>query len=53
MPQGIWKTVDPHSAVTFIDFASTGATIERGLLKPQRQWQKEGQLEELRVTVQK
>jgi hypothetical protein len=38
------EDIDPHSAVTFIDFASTGATIERGLIKPQRQWQKKGSL---------
>lgn len=40
--------MDPHSAVTFITFATSGAMIERGLISPQYSWQPAGQLDQLK-----
>lgn len=42
------EDLDPQSAVTFIDFATSGAMIEKGLIKAQYSWQPEGQLDQLK-----
>lgn len=42
------EIMDPHSAVTFITFATSGAMIERGLIRPQYSWQPTGQLDQLK-----
>lgn len=42
---------DPHTSVTFLTFATSGAKINEGLLDRQGSWQSTGQIEEVRRTV--
>ena len=42
---------DPHSVVTFINFATSGAKTGDGLLSQQYDWQTSGQIDEVRNTI--
>ena len=42
---------DPHTSVTFLTFATSGASINKGLLSRQKSWQTTGQIEEARRAV--
>ncbi|MDL5363360.1 SGNH/GDSL hydrolase family protein [Halalkalicoccus sp. NIPERK01] len=48
-----WEDRAEGDLVSFLSFATTGAEIEKGLLRPQKNWQTVGQLEEARRTVGK
>lgn len=49
------ETIDPHSTITFLSFATTGAEVVSGLIKPQKDFQKEhklgGQIDEIANTI--
>jgi hypothetical protein len=43
---------DPHSSITFLNFACSGGKVTYGLMKPQHpEWQKEGQIDEAKRTI--
>jgi hypothetical protein len=46
------ENADPHTSVTFITFACSGAKITQGLLYPQHtSWQQKGQIDEVKAAV--
>ena len=49
------ETIDPHSTITFLSFATTGAEVVNGLMKPGKDFQKEnnlgGQIDEVANTI--
>lgn len=46
------ENADPHTSVTFITFACSGAKITQGLLSPQHTaWQQKGQIDEVKAAV--